>query len=97
MTRRPDRYQGAGEPVFGDVGDRAALLAAMKGCEAAYYLVHSLSESDFARKDASAARDFGSAAAEAGVQRIIYLGGLGDDRDVLSEHLRSYGGRLSGC
>jgi uncharacterized protein YbjT (DUF2867 family) len=89
MTRRPDRYQGAGEPVFGDVSDRPALLAAMRGCEAAFYLVHSLSDPDFARKDAAAARDFGSAAAEAGIARIIYLGGLGDDRDVLSEHLRS--------
>jgi len=89
MTRHPDRYQGAGEPVFGDVGDRDTVVAAMKGCEVACYLVHSLSESDFARKDARAAQDFGSAAAQAGVRRIIYLGGLGDDRDVLSEHLRS--------
>jgi uncharacterized protein YbjT (DUF2867 family) len=89
MTRHPDRYQGAGEPVFGDVGDRDTVVAAMKGCEVACYLVHSLSESDFARKDARAAQDFGSAAAQAGVRRIIYLGVLGDDRDVLSEHLRS--------
>ena len=89
MTRRPDSYRGAGEPVFGDVGDRGTLAAAMKDCEVAYYLVHSLSEQDFARKDARAAQDFGSAAADAGVRRIIYLGGLGDDRDVLSEHLRS--------
>lgn len=89
MTRHPDSYQGAGEPVFGDVGDRDTVAAAMNGCEVACYLVHSLSESDFARKDARAARDFGSAAAQAGVRRIIYLGGLGDDRDVLSEHLRS--------
>jgi len=89
MTRHPDRYQGAGEPAFGDVGDRDTVVAAMKGCEVACYLVHSLSESDFARKDARAAQDFGSAAAQAGVRRIIYLGGLGDDRDVLSEHLRS--------
>jgi uncharacterized protein YbjT (DUF2867 family) len=89
MTRHPDRYQGAGEPVFGDVSDRGTLAAAMKNCEVAYYLVHSLSEPDFARKDARAAQDFGSAAADAGVRRIIYLGGLGDDTDVLSEHLRS--------
>ncbi len=90
MTRNPDRYRGAGDPVFGDVGDPGSLVAAMKGHEAAaYYLVHSLSEPNFASKDARAARDFGSAAAEAGVRRIIYLGGLGDDRDVLSEHLRS--------
>ena len=89
MTRYPGRYQGAGQPVFGDVYDPATLGAAMKGCEGAYYLVHSLGEADFARKDARAAQDFGSAAAEADVRRIVYLGGLGDDRDALSEHLRS--------
>jgi uncharacterized protein YbjT (DUF2867 family) len=89
MTRNPDRYAGAGTPVRGDVGDPATLGPAMGGCEAAYYLVHSLSEADFERKDAEAAVAFGAAAAQAGLQRIIYLGGLGDDQDALSAHLRS--------
>ena len=89
MTRNPARYRGAGTPVFGDVADPDTLAPAMKGCDAAYYLVHSLAEADFARKDAAAARAFGLASASAGVQRIIYLGGLGDDEDVLSAHLRS--------
>ena len=89
MTRRPDRYAGAGTPVRGDVGDPASLGPAMAGCEAAYYLVHSLSEPDFERKDADAAAAFGAAAARSGLQRIIYLGGLGDETDVLSAHLRS--------
>ncbi len=89
MTRHPASYRGAGTAVFGDVSDPGSLPDAMKGCEAAYYLVHSLAEADFARKDAAAARAFGEAAAAAGPQRIIYLGGLGDDKDVLSEHLRS--------
>jgi uncharacterized protein YbjT (DUF2867 family) len=89
MTRHPDRYAGAGTPVRGDVSDPASLGLAMAGCEAAYYLVHSLSEPDFERKDADAATAFGTAAAGSGLQRIIYLGGLGDETDVLSAHLRS--------
>lgn len=99
MTRHPDSYAGAGAPVFGDVLDRATLADAMAGCEAAYYLVHSLASSDFARKDALAATAFGDAAASAVLKRIIYLGGLGDDTDVLSEHLSSRREveRLLGC
>ena len=89
MTRRPAEYTGAGEAVAGDVADEASLRAALEGCEAAYYLVHSLDSSDFQDKDADAARSFGRAAADAGVRRIIYLGGLGDDADDLSAHLRS--------
>jgi uncharacterized protein YbjT (DUF2867 family) len=61
----------------------------MAGCQAAYYLVHSLSDADFERKDAAAATAFGQAGAWGGLQRIIYLGDLGDDRDALSAHLRS--------
>jgi uncharacterized protein YbjT (DUF2867 family) len=61
----------------------------LQGCQAAYYLVHRLGEKDFARADAQAAGAFGAAAAEAQVGRIIYLGGLGDTNDDLSEHLRS--------
>jgi uncharacterized protein YbjT (DUF2867 family) len=61
----------------------------LQGSEAAYYLVHRLGEKDFARADAHAASAFAAAAAEAQVGRIIYLGGLGDTNDDLSEHLRS--------
>jgi uncharacterized protein YbjT (DUF2867 family) len=89
MARRPDDYRGAGEPVRGDVADPASLANALRGCEAAYYLVHRLGEKNFARADAEAATAFGRAAAEAQVSRIIYLGGLGDANDDLSEHLRS--------
>jgi uncharacterized protein YbjT (DUF2867 family) len=89
MTRDPGRYQGAGSPVYGDVHDPASLDEALAGCQAAYYLVHSLGDRDFERKDAAAAVAFGHAAARAGVRRIIYLGGLGDDTDALSAHLRS--------
>ena len=89
MTRDPQGYRGAGDPVKGDVADPASLTAALQGCAAAYYLVHQLGEKDFARADAAAATAFGQAAAEAAVDRIIYLGGLGNSADNLSEHLRS--------
>jgi uncharacterized protein YbjT (DUF2867 family) len=89
MTRNPDRYHGAGTPVPGDIHDPASLESAMEGCHAGYYLVHSLQDADFERKDATGATAFGEAAARAGLHRIIYLGGLGDDADDLSAHLRS--------
>ena len=89
MTRHPDSYQGSGSVVYGDVLDSTTLQDALTGCQAAYYLVHSLDSADFERKDAEAARTFAEAAAAAGVQRIVYLGGLGDDSDDLSAHLRS--------
>ncbi len=89
MTRHPDAYEGAGEPVFGDVADAASLEQALEGVDAAYYLVHSLESEDFEDKDADAALNFGRAAAERGAGRIIYLGGLGVDDADLSPHLRS--------
>ncbi len=89
MTRRPEKYAGAGEPVAADVHDPATLAPALAGCRYAYYLVHSLADADFERLDAEAATAFGEAAAEAGVERIVYLGGLGKDDDALSPHLRS--------
>ena len=89
MTRHPDTYEGAGDPVHGDVHDPDTQPAALEGCRAAYYLVHSLDSKDFERLDAEAARAFGEAAAKAGVRQIIYLGGLGSESDQLSSHLRS--------
>lgn len=89
MTRRPDDYDGPGEPVRGDVFDAESLRVAMTTVDAAYYLVHSLDDDDFERKDADAARGFAQAAADAGLERIIYLGGLGVDDSTLSAHLRS--------
>ncbi|WP_409466446.1 NAD(P)H-binding protein [Amycolatopsis sp. GA6-003] len=89
MTRRPDHYRGAGEPVYGDVADIGSLRDALKNVDVAYYLVHSLDSTDFQQRDAAAARAFARASADAGVRRIVYLGGLGDDGDSLSEHLAS--------
>jgi uncharacterized protein YbjT (DUF2867 family) len=89
MTRRPEAYDGPGEPVGGDVNDPGSLAAAVEGVDVAIYLVHSLGEPDFEERDAAAARGFGLAAAAAGVRQIVYLGGLGSDEDTLSTHLRS--------
>jgi uncharacterized protein YbjT (DUF2867 family) len=89
MTRHPETYDGAGEPVAGDVSDPDSLKQAMHGVHAAYYLVHSLDSDDFEEKDAEAALNFGGAAAGAEVGQIIYLGGLGEDDGGLSAHLRS--------
>jgi uncharacterized protein YbjT (DUF2867 family) len=89
MTRHPESYHGAGEPVAGDVSDAASLRAALEGIDVAYYLVHSLDSADFEEKDAEAALNFGGAAVDAGIERIVYLGGLGADGPDLSPHLRS--------
>lgn len=89
MTRHPESYDGAGDPVGADVTDRGSLDAALDGVDVAVYLVHSLDDPDFERKDAEAARHFGAAAAAAGVRQIVYMGGLGDEDQDLSAHLRS--------
>ena len=90
MTRHPETYDGPGEPVAGDVSDPGTLAEPMTGVDVAVYLVHSLDERDFETKDAAGAGNFAAAAAEAGLQQIVYLGGLGDDDEkTLSPHLRS--------
>jgi len=89
MTRKPERYDGAGTPVRGDVSDPASLVAALDGQEAAYYLVHSLDSADFTDRDRKGAEAFADAAKAAGAGQVVYLGGLGDEDDELSEHLRS--------
>ena len=89
MTRHPETYDGPGEAVGADVMDPDSLRPALDGVDVAIYLVHSLDDPDFERKDAQAARNFSAAAAAAGVQQIVYMGGLGDDDQDLSAHLRS--------
>ena len=94
LARNPDKIRRSRETtqvVRGDVLDAVSLDEAMQGVGTAYYLVHLMSGSkDFEREDRQAATNFATAAKQAGVKRIIYLGGLGDDADPkLSPHLRS--------
>ncbi len=93
LARRPEflapRVGPGTEVVGGDVLDRDSLAAAMNGVHTTYYLVHSMAVEDFEETDRRAASNFAEAAGSAGVQRIIYLGGLGQSQGELSPHLRS--------
>lgn len=94
LARSPEALkQKAGpstEVIAGDVLDRPSLDSALRGVEVAYYLIHSMgSTGSFEEADRRAALSFGEAAKAAGVERIIYLGGLGRDDEALSPHLRS--------
>ena len=95
LARNPDTLRSlvgtATQVVRGDVLDPASLDGALHGVHTAYYLVHLMSGSkNFETEDRRAATNFAQAAKKAGVRRIIYLGGLGDDADPkLSPHLRS--------
>lgn len=94
LARQPERLLSrvpvGVEVVPGDLLDAASLSAAMQGVEAAFYLVHSMGATgDFEKQDRLAAENFATSARAAGVRRIIYLGGLGEDEPDLSAHLRS--------
>ena len=94
MARRPEilasRVAPSTQVVKGDVLDRNSLQYALKGVSVAYYLIHSMSsEGSFEEKDRKAAHNFGEIAKAVGVERIIYLGGLGNEEEILSPHLRS--------
>lgn len=76
--------------VAADILDVDATARALEGTDVAYYLVHSMGgDRDFAAADAAAARAFRDAAERAGIDQIIYLGGLGNPDDRLSPHLAS--------
>ncbi len=79
------------EIVEQDIADEGSLVDACRGCDAAFYLVHSMvaAGSDYAARDRELGEGFSRACAEAGVGRIVYLGGLGETGDELSEHLSS--------
>ncbi len=89
LVRDPSSYdppEGV-DVVEGDFLDSSVELPT---ADAAYYLIHSMrADGDFAERDRTAARTFADAASAAGIERVIYLGGLGGDDDGLSEHLRS--------
>lgn len=93
LARNPDwlrsRVMPGTEVIQGDVLDESSLRPALEGVDTAYYMVHAMgSGGDFEDQDRLGARSFGAAARAAGVRKIIYLGGLGSDRD-LSPHLHS--------
>ncbi|HEU0025332.1 MAG TPA: NAD(P)H-binding protein [Thermoleophilaceae bacterium] len=96
LAREPARVEclPGVEPVPGDLLSGEGLAEALAGCETAYYLVHSMEaggpngDGDFAVRDRSAATNFARAAGEAGVERIVYLGGIAPAGPP-SPHLRS--------
>ena len=75
--------------VRGDVEDGESVERALEGAEVAYYLVHSLGTTGFEERERLSADNVARAAENAGVRQIVYLGGLGEDSDDLSPHLRS--------
>jgi uncharacterized protein YbjT (DUF2867 family) len=94
LARRPEilrpKVAASTEVVSGDVLDRASLGPVVEGVKVAYYLIHSMgAKGSFEEHDRLAARNFAEAAREAGVERIIYLGGLGNEDEELSAHLKS--------
>jgi uncharacterized protein YbjT (DUF2867 family) len=95
LVRDAKRLQGRPwsdqvEVVEGDALRPETLAPAMEGVWVAYYLIHSLTDTrEYQERDRRVAHDFGQAAHDAGIERIIYLGGLGDPEADLSVHLRS--------
>src|SRR3990172_5320612 len=103
MTRTPNRlrldpWRQHVELVAADASNREAVLAAVQGCDAAFYLIHAMAESpkDFPEADRLGAPAFRDAAPPVGPRRLVYLGGLGSPHDRLSRHLtsRQEGGRI---
>lgn len=96
LSRNPDRLMLPPdvERARADALDAASLTTALEGADIAYYLVHSMESNvsdprSFHQRDRDAAVNFLAAAEQAGVARIIYLGGLGDTSNELSPHLAS--------
>lgn len=91
LAARPWASDPRVEIVEGDAGDEAAARRALGGSGAAYYLIHSMvaAGEEYRRRDRELAAVFARAAAASGVARIVYLGGLGETGEGLSEHLAS--------
>lgn len=94
LSRRPEvmqsRVSNSTTVVKGDVLDPDSLAGTMDGAKVAYYMIHSMgADEGFAEKDRRGALNFAEEAKRAGIEKIIYLGGLGDEEEDLSLHLRS--------
>jgi uncharacterized protein YbjT (DUF2867 family) len=84
------RWRAQVEVVTGDVADLASTRAACEGIDAVVFLIHAMGgPDDFEALEHRFAANVRDAAAAAQVERIVYLGGLGDESDELSKHLRS--------
>lgn len=95
LARRPRQLDGRGwsrqiEIFPGDVMDPLTLVPALQGVHTAYYLIHNMSSGrGYTARELEGARNFASAASEAGVRHIIYLGGLADPEQHIAPHMRS--------
>jgi uncharacterized protein YbjT (DUF2867 family) len=90
LARRPELLTDV-DVVCGDLLTGSGLEEALDGCSTAYYLIHSMEAAvngDFAGRDRRMAQSFAEAAARAGVERIVYLGGIVPAGDAQSPHLR---------
>jgi uncharacterized protein YbjT (DUF2867 family) len=88
VSRSP-RNDGGARWVVADAATGDGVADALEGADVAYYLIHSLGSRDFERQDRVAAETVAKASAAAGVEQIVYLGGLGADDPGASPHLRS--------
>jgi uncharacterized protein YbjT (DUF2867 family) len=89
VSRSPQPPQTGVTWVVADVTDAPAVRRALEGADVVYYLVHSLGSPDFEERDVAGARTTASEAETAGARQIVYLGGLGEEGEELSPHLRS--------
>src|ERR1700677_2206419 len=94
MARTPAKlddvpWRGRVEVVEGDVTDAEQVRRALDGQQVLYYLVHSMLGKNFVDVDARGASIVATAAAQAGLTRIVYVGGIIPDQQQLSEHLAS--------
>ena len=91
LVRRPQEWDLSVDARKIDVFDQATLPLALEGVDTAYYLIHSMKRRnrDFPQMDRAGAENFLHAAESSGVKHIIYLGGLGESSQQLSEHLKS--------
>ena len=87
----PTAHEDNVEWIAADATDAAAIRRALDGADVVYHLVHSLGSGDFEALDRAAATAVAEGAAAAGARQVVYLGGLGEDSDDLSPHLRSRG------
>ena len=89
VSRKPRSAQEGVSWAVGDATDATSVREVLAGAEVAYYLVHSLGSRDFEELDLAAAKTMAREAEAAGLRQLIYLGGLGEEGDELSPHLRS--------